>query len=94
MCLYTKGFQKKVIITLNNGFRFFQITLQEKNEYGAEVRRDGRPLPVEFLLVDVPTGMPLQPITTFTVVEDLNISFPIENRESIGEHQVSNYYYK
>lgn len=62
--------------------------MQEKNEYGAEVRRDGRPLPVEFLLVDVPTGMPLQPISSFTVVDDLSVSFPIENRESIGENQV------
>ncbi|KAI1730031.1 NPL4 family domain-containing protein [Ditylenchus destructor] len=63
------------------------VQFTEKNEYGAEVRRDGRPLPVEFLLVDVPTGMPLEPISSFTVIDDLNLSFPIENRESIGENQ-------
>lgn len=72
---------------LNENHYITDVQFTEKNEYGAEVRRDGRPLPVEFLLVDVPTGMPLQPISTFTVVDETTACFPIENRGSIGETQ-------
>ncbi|CAJ0587181.1 unnamed protein product, partial [Mesorhabditis spiculigera] len=55
-----------------------------KNEYGAEVSKNGRPLPVEFLLVDVPAGMPKDPEGTFHVGGS---EFAIENRTIIGEIQ-------
>ncbi|KJH47302.1 nuclear protein localization protein 4 domain protein [Dictyocaulus viviparus] len=58
---------------------------QEKNQYGAEVLRNGRPLPVEFLLVDVPTGMPKEPQYTFSPPSTTR--FAIENRETMGETQ-------
>uniref|UniRef100_A0A915ERH2 MPN domain-containing protein n=1 Tax=Ditylenchus dipsaci TaxID=166011 RepID=A0A915ERH2_9BILA len=63
------------------------VQYTEKDEYGAEVLRNGRPMPVEYLLVDVPTGVPLEPRATFTVVEDPAKAFAIENRSLIGEDQ-------
>jgi len=48
-----------------------------KDEYGNEVTRDGRPLPVEYLLVDVPVGAPLQ--STRTLAGE-HIQYAIENR--------------
>ncbi|RCN27859.1 NPL4 family protein [Ancylostoma caninum] len=57
----------------------------EKNQYGAEVLKDGRPLPVEFLLVDVPTGMPKEPQYTFSPPRTAR--FAIENRDTMGEIQ-------
>ena len=32
----------------------------EKDEYGNEIKKIGRPLPVEYLLIDVPVTTPLQ----------------------------------
>jgi nuclear protein localization family protein 4 len=58
------------------------------------VRRDGRPMPVEYLLVDVPTGMPKEPYFTFHVNRPEK-AFPVENRTLIGQSQdirsVANY---
>lgn len=62
------------------------VEYTEKNEYGAEVRKTGRPLPVEFLLVDVPTGVPKEPSYTFPV--DPRVKFVIENRSAVNQHQV------
>ncbi|CAB3404758.1 unnamed protein product [Caenorhabditis bovis] len=56
----------------------------EKNEYGAEVLKNGRPLPVEYLLVDVPAGMPKEPHYTFHVGK---VPFNVENRQTIGQIQ-------
>lgn len=64
------------------------VQFTEKNEYGAEVRKNGRPMPVEYLLVDVPAGMPKEPYQSFHVSSP-NKSFPIENRDLIGKAQVS-----
>jgi nuclear protein localization family protein 4 len=60
------------------------VQFTEKNEYGAEVLRDGRPMPVEYLLVDVPAGMPKEPCETFHISQT---GFPIENRAMIGQVQ-------
>ncbi|KAE9415255.1 hypothetical protein Angca_005127, partial [Angiostrongylus cantonensis] len=61
------------------------VQYTEKNQYGAEVLKNGRPLPVEFLLVDVPTGMPKEPQYTFPPPPTTR--FAIENRETMGETQ-------
>lgn len=45
-----------------------------------------RPLPVEYLLVDVPASTPLVPIYTFTARSDKNM-FPVENRYLDGHLQ-------
>lgn len=59
---------------------------QEKDQYGNEVQRLSRPLPVEYLLVDVPATTPLTPTYTFTVREDRR-RFPVENRPLDGHLQ-------
>lgn len=43
-----------------------------------------RPLPVEYLLIDVPVSTPVQPMSTFTIKP---IGFPIENRPMEGHLQ-------
>lgn len=45
-----------------------------------------RPLPVEYLLVDVPASIPMTPIYTFTARE-LKDMFPVENRYIDGQLQ-------
>ncbi|CAI2347256.1 unnamed protein product [Caenorhabditis sp. 36 PRJEB53466] len=57
----------------------------EKNQYGAEVSKNGRPLPVEYLLVDVPAGMPKEMHYTFHVSKNAN--FHVENRQDVGQIQ-------
>uniref|UniRef100_A0A914R1A0 Nuclear pore localisation protein NPL4 C-terminal domain-containing protein n=1 Tax=Parascaris equorum TaxID=6256 RepID=A0A914R1A0_PAREQ len=50
--------------------------------------KDGRPMPVEYLLVDVPAGMPKEPHATFHILSSKGYPFPNENRDIIGELQV------
>lgn len=57
-----------------------------KDQYGNEVSRLARPLPVEYLLVDVPASTPLVPIYTFTA-NDTKQMFPVENRYIDGQLQ-------
>lgn len=64
----------------------YVCVFQEKDQYGNEVSRLARPLPVEYLLVDVPASTPLVPIYTFTVRDDKNM-FPVENRYLDGHLQ-------
>lgn len=61
-----------------------QPATQQKDQYGNEVPRLARPLPVEYLLVDVPASTPLQPVYTFTVRPN-RTPFPIENRYLDGQ---------
>jgi hypothetical protein len=63
--------------------------VQEKNEYGLEVMRHGRPMPGEYLLVDVPTATPVQPLATFSVPREGTLPFPLENRGAAGETQAN-----
>ncbi|XP_075231079.1 nuclear protein localization 4 isoform X2 [Lycorma delicatula] len=70
------------------------VYYKEKDTYGNEVQRLARPLPVEYLLLDVPASTPLTPIYTFHF--DSNIQpFPVENRLIDGHiqdfSQLSNY---
>lgn len=62
------------------------VYLQEKDQYGNEVSRLARPLPVEYLLVDVPASTPVTPMYTFTVRDDKQ-TFPVENRYLDGHLQ-------
>ncbi|TKR76997.1 hypothetical protein L596_018051 [Steinernema carpocapsae] len=63
------------------------VMYTEKNEYGGTVQRDGRPMPVEYLLVDVPAGMPKESFNTFHRPVEDQAEFPNENRATIGEDQ-------
>jgi nuclear protein localization family protein 4 len=47
-------------------------------------------MPVEYLLVDIPAGMPKEPCYTF-YASSANKGFVIENRTLIGKPQVGSY---
>ncbi|XP_065220007.1 nuclear protein localization protein 4 homolog [Planococcus citri] len=70
------------------------VFYKEKDKYGNEVSKLARPLPVEYLLVDVPTSTPLTPQYTFPVNYNTT-PFPVENRLIDGHVQdfnsLSNY---
>ncbi|CAG9803890.1 unnamed protein product [Chironomus riparius] len=53
------------------------VFFKDKDQYGNEVQKMARPLPVEYLLLDVPTSSPLVPLFTFPSRQQ---RFPIENR--------------
>lgn len=59
---------------------------QEKDSYGNEVSRLARPLPVEYLLVDVPASTPVTPQYTFNRNPSKQ-PFPVENRLVDGHIQ-------
>lgn len=61
------------IANLDNHVFFFK----EKDQYGNDVVKLGRPLPVEYLLLDCPASTPNEPVYTFTHRDN---SFPVENR--------------
>ncbi|XP_051158551.1 nuclear protein localization protein 4 homolog [Leptopilina boulardi] len=62
------------------------VYYKEKDSYGNEVLRLARPLPVEYLLVDVPASTPLTPQFTF-YASDTITPFPVENRLVDGQVQ-------
>ncbi len=55
----------------------------ERDKYGNEVSKDGRPLPLEYLLVDVPAAFPIEPRSTFNIDENKS-PFAVENRVVAG----------
>ena len=61
------------------------VYYKEKDSYGNEVTRIARPLPVEYLLLDVPASTPLNPLFTFHNGNQL--AFPVENRPLNGHLQ-------
>ncbi|XP_055539071.1 nuclear protein localization protein 4 homolog isoform X2 [Wyeomyia smithii] len=63
------------------------VYYKEKDVYGNEVQRLGRPLPVEYLLVDVPASTPMIPLYTFHERKDVSHYFPVENRLIDGHIQ-------
>merc|ERR1712025_535597 len=56
------------------------VFFKEKDEYGNEITKIGRPLPVEYLLVDMPVSSPITPVSTFSVLSGDKNHFPVENR--------------
>ncbi|KAF2902092.1 hypothetical protein ILUMI_04080 [Ignelater luminosus] len=62
------------------------VYYKEKDTYGNEVSRLARPLPVEYLLVDVPASTPLTPQYTFNCDTSKQF-FPVENRLVDGHIQ-------
>jgi nuclear protein localization family protein 4 len=55
------------------------VFFMAKDEYGNEVKKLGRPLPVEYLLIDVPVSTPKEPQYTFPVPKERK-QFPVGNR--------------
>uniref|UniRef100_A0A5S6Q922 RanBP2-type domain-containing protein n=1 Tax=Trichuris muris TaxID=70415 RepID=A0A5S6Q922_TRIMR len=62
------------------------ISYRALNEYGNAVMRAAAPLPVEFLIVDMPVGMAKSAKRSFNPLAVVK-SFPVENREVAGEVQ-------
>jgi len=62
------------------------VFYKEKDGYGNEVTQLARPLPIEYLLVDVPASTPVEPQFTFAAREGVT-AFPVENRLIDGHIQ-------
>jgi nuclear protein localization family protein 4 len=66
------------------------VFFKEKDKYGNDVTKIARPLPVEYLLIDVPASTPLDPVFTFYAAPaggGGGSAFPIENRPMEGHLQ-------
>lgn len=60
------------------------VFYKDKDEYGNEVTQLARPLPVEYLLVDMGAAFPVEPQYTFKKADK---PFPVENRNAVGDAQ-------
>lgn len=63
------------------------VYFREKDTYNNEVTKIARPLPVEYLLVDLPAAFAKEAIYTFNEGSKFKTDFAIENRSEIGESQ-------
>ncbi|XP_056433470.1 nuclear protein localization protein 4 homolog [Gadus chalcogrammus] len=59
------------------------VFFKDKDKFGNDVTFLARPLPVEYLIIDITTTFPKDPQFTFSSTE----RFPIENRDVLGETQ-------
>ncbi len=63
--------------------------IKEKDSYNNEVTKKAGPLPIEYLIVDMPAAFAKDPTYAFNEGSPLlKTPFPIENRAEIGEIQV------
>ena len=61
--------------------------MQEIDEYKNEVTQLARPLPVEYLLLDMPAAFPVEPRFSLPALPSDKQPFTVENRANIGETQ-------
>jgi nuclear protein localization family protein 4 len=62
------------------------VFFKEKDHFGNEVSKVARPLPIEYLLLDVPVSAPVEPKLTFNPLPQKK-PFPVENRLIDGHLQ-------
>lgn len=62
------------------------VFFKEKDNFGNEIVKIARPLPIEYLLVDVPVSAPVEPKYTFNPIPSKR-PFPVENRSGEGSAQ-------
>merc|ERR1712062_113347 len=56
------------------------VFFMEKDKYKNEIKKIGRPLPVEYLLLDVTVSAPIEPLASFSVLSGDKKHFPVENK--------------
>lgn len=66
------------------------LYFQDRDSYGNEVTLLARPMPIEYVLIEVPAAFPKDHQYTFSGGN--GDPFPIANREELGEIQVSDMY--
>ena len=66
------------------------VFFKEMDKYKNEAKKIGRPLPVEYLLLDMTVSAPVEPLYTFSVLQGDRKHFPVENRLLDGQLQVGN----
>ncbi|GAA6078987.1 nuclear protein localization protein 4 homolog, partial [Tachysurus ichikawai] len=59
------------------------VFFKDTDKFGNEITYLARPLPVEFLIIDITTTFPKDPVFTFSST----LRFPFENRDALGETQ-------
>uniref|UniRef100_A0A8C1VRX4 Nuclear protein localization protein 4 homolog n=1 Tax=Cyprinus carpio TaxID=7962 RepID=A0A8C1VRX4_CYPCA len=59
------------------------VFYKDKDKFGNDITYLARPLPVEYLIIDITTTFPKDPVFTFSST----LRFPIENRDALGETQ-------
>uniref|UniRef100_A0A8C2L5D5 Nuclear protein localization protein 4 homolog n=1 Tax=Cyprinus carpio TaxID=7962 RepID=A0A8C2L5D5_CYPCA len=59
------------------------VFYKDKDKFGNDITYLARPLPVEYLIIDITTTFPKDPVYTFSST----LRFPIENRDALGETQ-------
>ncbi|XP_041075709.1 nuclear protein localization protein 4 homolog [Polyodon spathula] len=59
------------------------VFYKDKDKFGNDITYLARPLPVEYLIIDITTTFPKEPVYTFTSMH----RFSIENRDVLGETQ-------
>ncbi|XP_063312362.1 nuclear protein localization protein 4 homolog [Pelobates fuscus] len=68
------------------------VFYKDVDKFGNEITQLARPLPVEYLIIDITTTFPKDPVYTFCTSSNL---FAIENRDALGEtqdfHSLANY---
>ncbi|XP_012590208.1 PREDICTED: nuclear protein localization protein 4 homolog [Condylura cristata] len=60
------------------------VFYKDIDKFGNEITQLARPLPVEYLIIDITTTFPKDPVHTFSIPQN---PFPIENRDVLGETQ-------
>lgn len=59
------------------------LLLQTKGEHGADVTLEARPLPLEYLIIELTTSSPRNPLPLLPGGK--GVTFPVENRASVGQ---------